>query len=262
MIGELIGRGNTAEVFERGNNTVVKLFHTGYPQDSVRKEFDNSQLLKDRDLPIAKSHGLITYDDRHGIIYDRVDGESILDILMREEDIEKYATILASLHKRILSHNIQGAESLKNILKRNIEGTDILNLQCKEKLLAVLAALPEGDSLCHGDFHFGNVMVSHGKYYIIDFMNICHGHQYGDIARTVYLTEMTPVPPELGDKERSLSMKRQAADIYLKEIGVKRESLEDWLMVTGAGRLSELNRDQKEEINTVLNYLTACGLQV
>ncbi len=30
MIGALIGKGNTADVFEMGNDKVIKLFHPGY----------------------------------------------------------------------------------------------------------------------------------------------------------------------------------------------------------------------------------------
>ena len=99
------------------------------------------------------------------------------------------------------------ADSLKSILLRNIENTDLISLQCKSKLISVLEVLPEGDCFCHGDFHFGNIMVSRENYYIIDYMNVCSGHKYGDIARTVYLTEMTPVPAGITDREQFLQIK-------------------------------------------------------
>lgn len=262
VIGRLIGRGNTAEVFDIGNNMVIKLFNTGYPLDGVRNEFENSKLLNTLDIPIVKSHKLVTYGGRHGIVYDRIDGESMLDMLLREEDLEQYATTLASLHKKILSHKLPCAGSLKSVLKKNIEHTDKLNIQCKAKLVTALDKLPDDNSFCHGDFHFGNIIVSQGKHYIIDYMNICRGHKYGDIARTVYLIEMTPVPSEINDGEHILQMKKRVTDIYLKEMGVSRESLSDWLMIISAARLSELSNEQTDEINTVLKYLSACGLCV
>lgn len=270
MIGALIGKGNTADVFEMGGNKVIKLFITGYSLDSVLNEYKNSQLLNILDIPIVKSYEVVTDNGRHGIVYDKIDGKSMLDILLNPDNfennatalalLEKYAITLASLHKNILSHQLQSAVSLKSILKKNIEHADELSMQRKSKLIATLDMLPEGDHFCHGDFHFGNVIVSREKYYIIDYMNVCRGHQYGDIARTVYLTEMTPVPAEIPDVEYFLHMKKQATDIYLREMGVKRECLSDWLMIITAARLSELRIEQTEEKNTILEYLSVCGL--
>jgi hypothetical protein len=258
MIGTLIGKGNTADVFDMGTNKVIKLFKIGYPLDSVRKEFENSKLLNVIDIPIVKSHELITYNGRYGIVYDKIDGRSMQDLLLETCELEKYATSLAILHKGIISHRLK-ADNLKSILTRNIEHTNELSLLCKSKLISILDELPDGDGFCHGDFHFGNVIVSQGKNYIIDYMNVCSGHEYGDIARTVYLIEMTPVPAEVVDVGQFLQMKKYITDIYLKEMGVSRESLSYWLMIIAAARLSELSNEQNDERNTVFEFLSKYG---
>jgi uncharacterized protein (TIGR02172 family) len=256
MIGTLLGKGNTADFFDMGNNQVIKLFRTGCPLNMVQKEFENSKLLNTLDVPIVKSYDMVTDGGRHGIVYDRIDGKSMQDELLSSGDLEKYATVLALLHKKMLSRNLPGAVSQKSILKRNIEHTDKISRQCKAKLIAVLDMLPDGASFCHGDFHFGNVIVSQEKYYIIDYMNVCRGHEYGDIARTVYLIEMTPVPAEISDAEHILYIKKRATDIYLKEMGVSREYLSGWLTVIAAARLSELRDEQTGERNAILEYLS------
>ncbi len=265
MIGALIGKGNTADVFEMGNDKVIKLFHPGYSFNSVLFEYENSKLLNPLDVPIVKSYELVDWNGRHGIVYDKIDGKSMQDILLHPNNVEenptpsalleKYATALALLHKKILSCKSPSAVSLKSILKKNIEDTDQLSRQRKSKLIATLNGLPDGDGFCHGDFHFGNVIVSREKYFMIDYMNVCRGHEYGDIARTVYLTEMTPVPAEIHDRTLIRGMKKQATDIYLKEMGVNRECLSDWLMIITAARLGELRDEQTEEKNAILDYL-------
>jgi uncharacterized protein (TIGR02172 family) len=260
MIGTLIGKGNTADVYEMDNNKVIKLFNTGYPLDDVRSEFENSKLVNMLDVSIVKSYELVSYNGRYGIIYERIDGESMLDLACNAKDFEKYAITLALLHKKILSRKLQSAVSLKLILKKSIVDTDKLSMQCKSKLIKTLEALPDGDCFCHGDFHFGNIIVSQENYFVIDYMNVCRGHEYGDIARTVYYIEMTPVPPEFHDEERILYIKKRATDIYLKEMGVTKECLSDWLMIINAARLSELSDEQTKEKTTILEYLAACGL--
>ncbi|MBT2289349.1 phosphotransferase [Paenibacillus albidus] len=261
MIGTLIGRGNTADVFDAGGNKAVKLFKEGYPLAAVQFEYRNSKLLSGLDIPIIQSYELVTYEGRHGIVYDRIEGESMLELLFQTEDLEKYTAVMASLHKELLACKLSSAVSLKSILKNNIEHAD-LSTRCKSELAERLEALPDGDGLCHGDFNFGNVMIGSGQNYIIDYMNICRGHQHADIARTVYLTEMTPAPAESEEAERILGMKKQAADLYLQEMGVGRESLSEWLLITAAARLSELSSDMAEERNTVLQYLSLQGLPV
>ncbi|MFM9277051.1 aminoglycoside phosphotransferase family protein [Paenibacillus jiagnxiensis] len=260
MIGALIGQGNTADIYDAGDKKVVKLFKQGDSLDHARQEFENSRLLNGLDLPISKSYELVTYEERHGIIYDKIEGESLLDLVLRTGDVERYATVLALFHKQILSCKLGGAASLKSILKRNIECTKDLTDLCKSQLYTALEELPDGDRLCHGDFHFDNVLVHEGKNYMIDYMNVCRGHEYGDIARTVYLIEMTPVPSQMIDSERILWMKKRATDVYLLEMGVTRGDLADWLLVTAAARLSELNHEQRDEKNSVLQYLSMRGV--
>lgn len=260
VIGSLVGKGNTADVFDAGNGRVVKLFHAGYPKNSVCREFKNSCMLNELDIPIVKSYEMITLAKRYGIVYDKIEGASLQDILLQTRNIEKYATILAQMHKKILCKELRTAISFKSILRTNIEHTDKLNGQSKIKLCAILDTLPEGNRFCHGDFHFGNILMAQQKLYIIDYMNVCQGHEYCDIARTVYLIEMTPVPTETHDKETMLLIKKRAVDIYLKEMGLKREHLTEWLKVIAAARLSELSNEQIEERSAILEFLSIQGL--
>lgn len=47
-----------------------------------------------------------------------------------------------------------------------------------------LKSLPEGDSVCHGDFHPDNVLLSDDDVTIIDWMDASRGNPLADIART------------------------------------------------------------------------------
>jgi hypothetical protein len=229
-LGARIGQGNTAEIFEAGDNKVLKLFMEGYPEHSVLKEYENSRLLDGLGLPVAHSYETVVCLNRHGIVYDRITGCSLLDSLMQEPSrLESDAAALAELHRQMLACRLPEAASLKGILRGNISRAHELGASGKAVLLNLLDGLPDGDGFCHGDFHFGNVMMGPAGCTIIDYMNLCRGHEYGDIARTVYLLELTPVPPFADNPEELLLMKKMAAALYLKGMGVSRESLSGWL---------------------------------
>lgn len=262
-MGPLIGKGNTADIFDIGDNKVVKLFKAGYPLGGVLKEYENAKLLECLDLPITRSHGFIKSGNRYGIIYDRVHGESMLQLVLMTGDWENYAADLASLHKQMLAYEVPSAGSLKARLRRNIDATRDLGRKSKARLLALIDSLPAGSSLCHGDFHFDNILVSQGEYFIIDYMDICCGHKYGDIARTVYILERSAAPRDVGGRQEIAAMRKRATDIYLGHMGVSREALSEWLIVTCAARLSELDDEhsyeQKEERHAIMEYLSDVG---
>ena len=53
-----------------------------------------------------------------------------------------------------------------------------------------IRGLPDGNSVLHGDYHPGNVMITGvGEFVIIDLLNVCCGPKEYDVARTFFLLE-------------------------------------------------------------------------
>ena len=127
----------------------------------------------------------------------------------------------------------------KEFLKSHIPNTLSVNLKKQEEILQMIDSLPDGNTLCHGDFHPGNILISDGHTMVIDFMNVCHGYFLYDVARTVFLVEYTPVPMEVDDRELFLRLKKALADLYLMQMNVTREMIQDYLSVIIAVREGE-----------------------
>lgn len=237
-IGKLIGIGNTAEVFEWDDKKVLKLFYKAYPTESVEMEYRNAMAIREMNFLKPKAYELITQDGRTGIIYDKIEGVSLLEDVLKTGDIQKCAEYLAKIHKEINCNMISGVESYKDFLKYHISKAAI-SLEEQKEVLQRVNELPEGNTLCHGDFHPGNVLISGEAGYVIDFMNICYGDPLYDIARTVFLIEYTPVPAEAENKELLLQLKKGLADAYLKKMDVTREMIADYLSVVVVARKGE-----------------------
>lgn len=82
-INKIIGKGNTAEVYEYGENKVIKLFHTGFSISAIENEYNNAMVVKDLPFNKALVYDLISYKGRKGIVYDKVEGELLLDWVLR-----------------------------------------------------------------------------------------------------------------------------------------------------------------------------------
>jgi uncharacterized protein (TIGR02172 family) len=237
--GKTIGVGNTATVYEWEEGKVLKLFYEGYPKEAVEREFHNAEAISNMDFAKPKVYEIIFLEERMGIIYDRVEGESLSDWVMRTGDVQECAVYMAKLHKEILQNKISNVPNYKEFLKCNIVNAPAANSKKREEILQMLDKLMDGNTLCHGDFHPGNILIWSGHAMVIDFMNVCHGDFLYDVARTVFLVEYTPVPIEVEDREMLLRLKKTLADLYLMQMNVTREKIQDYLAVIIAARVGE-----------------------
>jgi thiamine kinase-like enzyme len=237
--GKIIGKGKTATVYEWEAGTVLKLFHQGYSKNAVEKEFQNAKAINGMNFAKQKVYEIICCEKRMGIIYDRLEGESLLDWVLKTGNLHGCAEHMARLHKTIVQNRVSNIQDYKVFLKTNILNAPSANLLEQEGVLEILDRLKDGDTLCHGDFHPGNILLSNGHTKVIDFMNVCHGDFLYDVARTVFLVEYTPVPEDVDDRESLLRLKKMLADLYLIEMNVTREMIHDYLSVIATARVGE-----------------------
>jgi Ser/Thr protein kinase RdoA (MazF antagonist) len=236
--GKIIGVGNTASVYEWDDNKVLKLFNQGYPCEAVENEYRNAKAIRDMNFAKPKVYEVIIYEGRNGIIYDRLEGESLLDWLMKTGDLHECAIWMAKIHKAIIQNKISNVLNCKDFLKYHISNA-LLSLEKQQDALHMINKLPEGNTLCHGDFHPGNILISGENAFVIDFMNVCQGNFLYDIARTVFLIEYTPVPAEAKDRDILLHYKKTLSDLYLLQMNVTREMIQDFLSIIILARKGE-----------------------
>ena len=222
----MIGKGNTADILDYGDNKICKLFVEGYPKNAVHKEINNAMIMNKFDLSIPACYGFIEMEGRFGIVYERVYGKTMLDQLSETSNLDGIVTSLVDLHKKIRTNHTSEVMDYKMFLRQCIEG------KCKEsdEILKEIELLPDGDYLCHGDYHPGNVMVDEEwKFIIIDFMNVCHGPWEYDVARSYYLMAYSQVPKEVANYEYILKNQKLLADCYLSKMKVSYSEISQYV---------------------------------
>ncbi|GKU25246.1 aminoglycoside phosphotransferase family protein [Clostridium folliculivorans] len=238
-IKKIIGIGNTATVYQWEDDRVLKLFHKGYSKDAIEREFHNAKSVEDMSFEKPKAYEILDLGEQTGIIYDKVEGESLLQWVIKTGNVQQCAVIMAKLHKKMGQNKVSDVPNYKDFLRENIVNISSLKTTEQQKALSILDMLPEGNTFCHGDFHPDNILISNEHAIVIDFMNICHGDFLYDVARTVFLVEYTPVPTNAGNREQLLEFKKALADLYLSEMEVTREMIQDYLSVIILARKGE-----------------------
>lgn len=247
----MIGQGATAEIFELDGNRVLKLFRSGMPEAFTKREYGNAVIVNDCSVPSPKVLDCIERDGRTGIIYERARGRSMLKSMMIPWKIKKDAELLADLQYEIHQKKPKGLPLFKQMLERNIRHTKLLTDSEKQTILGILEDLPDGDSLCHSDFHPDNILLYRGKPVILDWMTACVGDPAADVARTSLILTTSELPGSLPQpvKNYVLQSRERIHTLYLKKYselsGITQEQIDAWKVPMMAARLVE-RRPQSE----------------
>lgn len=160
---------------------------------------------------------------------DRADGLSFGEAMRQHPDlVPAHLQEMALLHLRVHSHPGTQLAALKARLAANIRRTDILSETRQHALLSALAAMPDGDRLCHGDFHPMNILGPLGRQVLVDWLDACAGHPAADVCRSYIL--MKPRAPDIASAY---------VDVYASVSGESRDRILAWLPFVAAARLAE-----------------------
>lgn len=162
--GQIIGLGRTAEILAWDDDKVLKLFRGDWSPSAVKWEAKVAQTVFEAGLPVPAVYGIVEEKGRHGILYDRVDGSSMLNELTSQpEKLKHYADVFAKLHENMHSVEVEELPSLHQRLEDKIRSVKSLPEDLKQAALEALNTLPDDNKLCHGDFHPDNIQMSPPK---------------------------------------------------------------------------------------------------
>lgn len=193
---EIVGRGLTSDVYSWGEGRVLKLFYPQFAASKVESEFAMTRAVHAAGIPAPAAHEVVEIEGRLGIVLERVEGRSLIDCVQtRPWTLFAVARQFAQLHAQL--HGLLGPTELPQQRQRianTIEAARDLPEADKEAARRHLADLPDGEALCHGDFHPGNILVSWRGPVIIDWETASRGHPLGDVARTSHLFRHADLP--------------------------------------------------------------------
>ncbi len=254
-----LGSGRTAEIYPWDEGRVLKLYRSGEPRVAAARELAINRHVTEAGIAAPKvfdgdgADGLVEINDRVGILFERVDGPSMLnDLVVHPWRLIRHARTLAEVHARM--HEVTGPQfnDQKGRLTRGISAVaEIVPEIDVARILCQVENLPSGDRVCHGDVHPDNLVFVGGgrraRAVALDWENAAQGDPAGDVARTLLILRLASGTPESSRWERLLAslfgrwFARSYLASYLKRnrCGVTDEAVKSWLPVQAAARLAE-----------------------
>ena len=245
-LGMPFAYGQTAEVYNWGDGEVLKLYRPEYSMDIIEQERAVTEIVNRAGVPSPNVGEIIEVDGRHGIVFEKIAGTSMLHAISKAPWLTvRYAKMLARLHAQL--HAAEGSKELpvqrEKLSRKKPAAKGLLSETTIRKALKILDDLPDGTSLCHGDFHPDNILMTSNGPVLIDCIDAGRGNPVGDVARTSILVNMANVPEDKSNP-RLLNIGRKIShDAYIRVYHKRRPfdfaELDKWRVVNAASRLCE-----------------------
>jgi aminoglycoside phosphotransferase (APT) family kinase protein len=259
--GPRLGEGREAEIFGWGESQALRLLRDPGGAGRLDREAAAMRAARRAGVPVPAVDAVVEVDGRPGLVMERVVGTDLLTELARRPwRFRRRARELGTLQARLHATPAPpGLPTAREELRARIVVAPHLGEEARTTALEQLDDLPDGDALCHGDFHPGNVVVGGQGPVIIDWVAATRGDPVGDLARTVLLlrvatrSDLSPVNRALDAVGRSWFRRRWRRS-YERNRRVDAAALERWMTVHAAGRLAE---GLEEETPALLALLRA-----
>ena len=254
QIVKLIGQGNTAEIYRLEGQKILKLYRLGLPSVVIEREYQNGLMIQDILDHVPRTYEIVKVQERSGIVFEEIHGKDLLKVMLSSPwKINAYSRKLAHYHLEIQKPVSDALWSVKEKLRNDLEGVETLSDEYREVILRQIDALPDGVTLCHFDFHPGNIMISEQKAIVLDWMTACRGDACADVARTGILLKYGEVLNAPWLVKRLISLfQRHIYKIYIEEYlsisGKSMEQIEQWELPVIAARLREWISDHERQV--------------
>jgi aminoglycoside phosphotransferase len=261
IIGKHVGSGGTSNVYEWGNSEIVKIYKPHVTDDVIHNEAYIGQLLNKFSLDIPRYIGSIDFNGKKALIYERINGKVMAELLLKgyyeTELAYKFAQIHYDIHKKAIDELPSQYDFLKN---RILKLRSILRDKTTS-LISLLDNIPIDNKLCHGDYQPLNIIGDTNKYVVIDWNGACSGNPILDVAWS-YMTLNSPIINHLLGELISEIFANFANDYlscYCKLTGIHGEQILNCLPIVATRRLYDNNLydndNSRQEREWLFNFI-------
>jgi aminoglycoside phosphotransferase (APT) family kinase protein len=247
LLGKPLAAGSRSVIHEWGTDAVAKVPRKSTPETWAKFEFDYTSAVSACGVSVPAVIGMTVIDNRAVMLSQRVHGPTMWEALVANpSDAAGYGNQLAEIHLQLLRTRppitIPSQRSRLSCKIREAARTK------DPRVLHALDLLPANSSaisLCHGDFHPKNIILSDVGPMIVDWFDVSRGNAYGDVMRTLLLlsdpAESTVSRYHLpGASATVLGKLRETYEHTMREsLQLDTPNMQTWRIIEAAARLAE-----------------------
>ena len=184
---ELIGRGGNGAVYRLDSETIVKAYYSSTETlEKIQASRRSAQKLLALGIPVAIAFDVVRVEGGYGLVYELLDCKTVGELIHEDPtSIDHWAQEAAELLKQLHATEVpagtfpdarDSGHRWVNVAK------DVLDEKTQERLHRMYDAMPAQNTLVHGDYHVGNMMVQDDEIVLIDTDDVAQGDPIIDWA--------------------------------------------------------------------------------
>jgi hypothetical protein len=148
-------------------------------------------------VSVPQAYEEVVIDGRAGLVRERLKGFDLLTIIGQKPWLVFHSgRVCGETHARINAAKAPASlPAVRDVVNRKLARLAHSEPTLAEWVQQIFTQLPDGDALCHGDFHPGQLMVSDNRYVAFDWSGAKRGDALFDYARTRVLLSLGEPPP-------------------------------------------------------------------
>lgn len=192
------GEGGFGESYYHKSDRSIMLKMYMKDTDSVlaEREFERARAVLEMGILTPEAIELVTDGSCKGIIFERlIDKKSFNRIVGDDESaMEQSAFEFARCAKLLHSTPCNTAcfKPQKELISKAIRDCAEISDADKQTIFTAIERVPNGATCLHGDFHFGNAILSRGKTYFIDLGDFAYGDPRLDLGEMKMAVTLPP----------------------------------------------------------------------
>ena len=184
---EVIGEGASGIVYRIDRDNIVKAYKNADALGAIREEIDNARLALILGIPTAIPYDVVKVGDGYGAVFELLNNKSFSAIIASEPEridwcVQEYVNMLKTVHQTLVPEGKLPAMK-EWILEMISDIQDDLPAEAIEKLTRMTLAVPDRDTMLHGDYHTNNIVLAGDEVMLIDMYSLSIGHPVFELAQ-------------------------------------------------------------------------------
>lgn len=257
---EKIAEGREAEIFAWEDGAVLRLMRSPDATQQVEWEARAMEAARAAGVSVPAVRGTTTVNGRPGLIMERVDGPDMLTLIgqrpwLLPRAARVFGGLMAQLHETVAPDDLP---ELRPRMKQRISSSVRVPKELADFAIAALQDLPDGDRICHGDLHPGNVIWNDDGQAIIDWTGVARGDPTADFVRTDLMIRLGDLPPGSPIVIRLLALvargilRRMYANAYKRRYPLDPNLVARWEIPVVANRLADGIEPERPKLLRIL----------
>lgn len=194
---DLLGKGGSGTVYRLNHDTIIKVYNSSKDYASIDLERTYARTAFVAGVPTAIAFDIVKVGDSLGAVFECMNSDTLSSAFKNHpEKFDEYIDKYVELYKTLsTTEGGKTFETIKELSMKRIEVLkDYLPQQDIDILKNCIEAMPDSNTLVHGDFHPGNIMLQDDELMLIDMADLTVGPTKYDLLtlyRDIVVTQRT-----------------------------------------------------------------------